>query len=326
MNVLAEEQKKLLEKGLSKEEFKKREERFFKLYYELRKKDEGRFWNKLSLKQRKSIHWLILNIYKIKNKLGGFQCDLLKDERTKTNRPLIFAITHVGKYDIEVVSEAIKDHYYLLSGDFEHIQGIIDAPFLGINGVLYFNEMVKEDRALVSKKMVELLNKGGNIMYFIEGTWNLTPNLPLIPCYWGIVDVAKKGKAMVVPVAAEQYGKTFKVNIGKNFDMNLYGDTLEEKTKAITDLKDTLATLKWEIWESMPLQKRKELRGDEWDKYVSKRFKEWPYFNKDYIERLTFKPKNVLSHEEVYAPIKALTPNKNNAFLYNKRLKDNIFK
>jgi hypothetical protein len=72
--------------------------------------------------------------------------------------------------------------------------------------------------------------------------------------------------------------------------------------------------------------KRKELRGDEWDKYVSKRFKEWPYFNKDYIERLTFKPKNVLSHEEVYAPIKALTPNKNNAFLYNKRLKDNIFK
>jgi hypothetical protein len=257
MNVLAEEQKKLLEKGLSKEEFKKREERFFKLYYELRKKDEGRFWNKLSLKQRKSIHWLILNIYKIKNKLGGFQCDLLKDERTKTNRPLIFAITHVGKYDIEVVSEAIKDHYYLLSGDFEHIQGIIDAPFLGINGVLYFNEMVKEDRALVSKKMVELLNKGGNIMYFIEGTWNLTPNLPLIPCYWGIVDVAKKGKAMVVPVAAEQYGKTFKVNIGKNFDMNLYGDTLEEKTKAITDLKDTLATLKWEIWESMPLQKEK---------------------------------------------------------------------
>ena len=29
-------------------------------------------------------------------------------------------------------------------------------------------------------------------MYFIEGTWNLTLNLPMLPCYWGIFDIAKK--------------------------------------------------------------------------------------------------------------------------------------
>ena len=59
---------------------------------------------------------------------------------------MIFAVTHVGKFDIEVVSEAIRDHYYLLSGDFEHLQGLIDARFLALNGVIYFNETVKEDR------------------------------------------------------------------------------------------------------------------------------------------------------------------------------------
>ena len=160
-----------------------------------------------------------MGIYKLKNRLGGFSYEIIKDERMTTERPIIFAITHVGKFDIEVISEAIKEQYYLLSGDYEHIQGIIDAPFLALNGVIYFNEKDKDDRKLVSKKMINHLNDGGNLMYFIEGTWNITPNLPMLPCYWGIVDVARNGKAIIIPVACEQYGKKFKVNIGKNFDM-----------------------------------------------------------------------------------------------------------
>lgn len=86
-------------------------------------------------------------------------------------------------------------------------------------------------------------------MYFPEGTWNLTPNLPMLPCYWGIVDIAKQGGAVVIPVAAEQYGKHFKINIGENFDMNAYGEGIAEKARAIADLRDVLATLKYEIWE-----------------------------------------------------------------------------
>ena len=77
-------------------------------------------------------------VYIIKNHLGGFSYEIINDNREETNRPIIFAVTHVGKFDIEVISEAIKEHYYLLSGDYEHIQGIIDAPFLQLNGVIYF--------------------------------------------------------------------------------------------------------------------------------------------------------------------------------------------
>ena len=32
-------------------------------------------------------------------------------------------MTHVGKSDVETVSEAIGSHYTLLSGDFERMQG-----------------------------------------------------------------------------------------------------------------------------------------------------------------------------------------------------------
>ncbi len=325
MNVLAEEQKKMYEKGISQEEFLMREKRFLELYYRLRTEDEGKIWNRLTLEQRKSIHGLILTIYKLKNRIGGFNYELIGDKRSKTNRPIIFVVTHVGKFDIEVVSEAIKDHYYLLSGDYEHIQGIVDAPFLSLNGVFYFNEKVKEDRQAVSKKMIQHLVNNGNLMYFIEGTWNLTPNLPVLPCYWGIVDIAKKGNAIIVPIAAEQYDKTFKINIGENFDMSVYGENIAEKTRAIGDLRDTLATLKWEIWETEKPLERRKLSGTEWEEYVRARFEEWPYFNEEYIDSLIFKPKDVVTSEEAYGPIKRLIPNRNNAFLFNKRLHDNIF-
>lgn len=325
MNILAEEQKKLFEKNISEEELNQRNENFLKLYYKLRNDDENKIWNKLTLEQRKKIHKIILGIYKIKNRLGGFDFELIKDDREATNRPIIFAVTHVGKFDIEVISEAIKDHYYLLSGDYEHLQGTIDAPFLSLNGVMYFNEKVKSDRQAVSKKMINHLNNGGNLMYFIEGTWNLTPNLPLLPCYWGIVNIAKQGNAIIVPVSADQYGKTFKINIGKNFDMNNYGDTTEEKSRAINNLRDVLATLKWEIWENEQIIERDKLNKNYWEQYVSDRYKEWPYFNESYINELIYKPKDVISSEEVYDPIKKLVPNKNNAFLYDKRLKDSPF-
>lgn len=320
MNKLAEEQKKLFQKGLSKAEYAKIERDFLKKYYELRKKNSEKFYSKLSLEQRKKIHKYILMIYTLKNKLGGFTHEIINDRRENTDRPIIFAVTHVGKFDIEVVSEAIKEHYYLLSGDFEHIQGIIDEPFIGLNGIFYFNEFVKEDRKKVSFDMIKHLKEHGNLMYFIEGTWNLTPNLPMLPCYWGIVNIAKEGNAIIIPVAAEQYGKHFKINIGKNFDMNIYGDTPEEKSKAINELRDVLATLKWEIWET-EYSKRENIQDDEWEKYVEARFKEWPYFNLEYIDRLVYKPKDIIDSEQVYSFMDDLEVKKSNAFLYNKRLK-----
>ena len=325
MNILAEKQKLLNEENISKEEYERRKEEFLNLYYKLREKEENRLFSKLTLEQRKKIHWLILKIYKLKNKLGSFSYELINDKRTNTNRPIIYVVTHVGKFDIEVTSEAIKDHYYLLSGDYEHIQGIVDEPFLALNGVFYFNEKVKEDRKAVTEKMIKHLKNNGNLMYFIEGTWNLSPNLPMLPCYWGIVDIAKKGNAIIVPVAADQYGKLFKINIGENFDMNNYADGLDNKSRAINDLRDTLASLKWEIWESNQIYNRDSISDNEWDLYVQERFKEWPYFNQKYIDGLIYKPKDVVEHRNVYSFVKKMKPNMNNAFLFNKRLKDDIF-
>lgn len=320
MNVLADKQLKMLDPEISDNERKQYEEAFYKLYYQMREKDENCLLGRISLKTRKKLHWLVLLVYIIKNHLGGFTYEILQDKHTKCDNPIIFAVTHVGKFDIEVISEAIKEHYYLLSGDYEHIQGTADAPFLALNGVLYFNEKIKEDRMAVTEKMICHLKSGGNLMYFPEGTWNLTPNLPMLPCYWGIVEIAQKGGATIIPIAAEQYEKHFKINIGGNFDMNCFGNTPRDKVNAITQLRDVLATLKYEIWESEPQLHRECLHGDEWDRYIEDRFKEWPYFNLNYIDGLIYKPKNVVSPLVVYKHLEQLKPSRNNAFLFDKRL------
>ncbi len=224
----------------------------------------------------------------------------------------------VGKFDIEVVSEAVREHYYLLSGDFEHIQGIVDAPFLAMNGVIYFNEWVKEDRRAASKKMIAHLRNQGNLLYFLEGTWNLSPNLPVLPCYWGIIDVAREGGAVIIPIAAEQYGKHFVINIGKNFNVAKYEPTTEGKSGAIAALRDVLATLKWEIWEHEPIVERSRIREGEWKQYVEDRLHEWPYFTMDYIDSMTYSPKNVARPQDVFASVMELKWKKETAFLFEK--------
>lgn len=316
MNILADELQKIFEVGISNEEKTRREKAFYELYYQTRSKDENSFLGRLSLKTRKRLHPLVLLIFIIKNWLSGFNCKVINDKREATDRPVIFALTHVGKFDIEVSAVGIKDHFYLLSGDYEHLQGLIDGAFLLINGVLYFNEKVKWDRAEIVSRMIDHLKLGGNLMYFPEGTWNLKPELPMLPCYWGIVDIAQKSNAIIVPVAVEQYEKTFKINIGNNFDMKIFGSDDAEKSKAIEALRDVLATLKWEIWESEPSIMRKDLSGNEWENYIKTRLAEWPYFSLDYIDGMIYKPKNITTHGEAFEHLQVLIPRKENAFLF----------
>ncbi len=90
---------------------------------------------------------------------------------------------------------------------------------------------------------------------------------------------------------------------GENFYVDGYPETTEGKSAAISDLRDILATLKWEIWESEPSVSRRDLSGDEWDEYIAARFHEWPYFNLEYIAGLVYKPKGQTTVDELLAEI-----------------------
>ncbi len=338
MNKLAWALMQLYESEIDRNEYSERYKHYIELYNrQMKKYNSNRLMNP-SLKTMKRIHTPLKTLFKTKLLFNRKTFEVISDKHTIGDRPIIFAVTHIGKFDIEMLIMAIKEHCVVLTSDFEHLCKTFDGFFISLNGVLYFCHSEKEMRKSVSDRMVNTLKAGGNIMYFPEGIWNMTPNLPMLPCYWGIIDVAQKGGADIVPVAIEQYGKHFKINIGANIRFKEC-NSLQEKTECITSLRDTMATLKWEIWESEPKLDIETISKDYWSKYQKNRFKEWPYITKKCIksfgvnfsdeefvrynlvrvEDLKFKPKNATSPDEVFSHLNQLTPSSNTTFLYNKR-------
>ena len=139
----------------------------------------------------------------------------------------------------------------------------------------------------------------------------------------------------IIPVGVGQNGKDFFVKIGENFKVTTNENlkTLEEiklfEESKKEDLRNTLATLKWEIIEQLPILKRKSL-GEyetEYKRYVSDILDEWKnpktkenYYSEELVKQRTFKPKNITTYETAFEHLNNIKPNKNNAFLFNKRL------
>lgn len=86
-------------------------------YYQLRRKEayeknlpiSGIIW-------RKRLHFLLLLGLYISRKLSGMKLQIISDQRVNTNRPVIYACTHIGWSDAEMALEAIKSHAFLFVG------------------------------------------------------------------------------------------------------------------------------------------------------------------------------------------------------------------
>lgn len=237
--------------------------------------------------------------------------------------PIIFAVTHTGKYDIEIVNEAIKKSYYLLSDDEEYMYRTIDGYVTDLNGVVYVDSDYPEDQLVAKETSIKLMKQGANIMWYPEGIWNLSPNELVLPCKYGIIDAALEAQATIIPIALDQRDKDFYVNIGKPISYDELGVTnKEDKTQminAINNLRDELATLKYDIWAKFPTESRSEIPDDYYDKFIDEKIAEWPFFTKEVIEKRIYKPKNIISEEEVFKPLNNVEIGKHNAFLLRKQ-------
>ena len=206
-----------------------------------------------ALKLAKTLFPFFLRLLKIKRIISGGKINIINNcYYNKNEKPVIFAITHVGKYDIERVYEALNEHSILLFGTPEDVHGTFDGFMLEKILVNYLDINDKEDRKVVKRQMIKDLKNGANIMWFPEGTWNISPNLLVLPIRYGIIEVALEANVPIVPIALEYDldNKIYYINIGENFYANKYLNKID----AITELRDTLATLKWEIFEGLSLK------------------------------------------------------------------------
>ena len=286
-------------------------------YYKQRERFEKTLLSKLSLSKRQKIYPILRTIIKVRNKLNGYKIKCIGAKRTQTDKPKIFSITHIGKLAIETVITYIKDHFVLLTGDFENLYGTVDGTFLMLNGCVFVRKDDAVDRHLSKEKMISVLKSGGNLMWFPEGVWNLSPNLPVLQMPYGIIDVAQQADAVIIPIGIEEYGKDFIVNIGENFYVSKNKDDLISE---IHRLRDCMATLKYEIWESVPPVLRSQLPKFSVmeESFLTKQFSQWT-LSKERIFSWIFKPKDIITFDEVYNHLGLIKPNLSNAFLFNKR-------
>lgn len=249
---------------------------------------------------------LKLLILKAMHIIQGYEIINLNDEnRFSTNA--IYAFNHSCFLDAPVSVEVVKHHCYILAG-VQNLR-IIDKLFLYMNGVVWVDRHNAKIRNDAARQMTELLKKGKNIIYFPEGTWNLHPAKPMLPMYWGGVNIARESNCPIVPVCMEYYGKKVYVRFGSPIIVQPNDD----KRKKFEELTEAFSTLKWEIWEQFPVMKRESINMG-WDREVRGRLDAYPKLDYEYeksvIRKIYTEP------EEAFAFLHSLKPCRENAFLF----------
>lgn len=268
------------------------------------------------------MHYVLVYVLKLMRLFEGRQLTVIGDKRQnkRTNRPIIYACTHIGGSDIESAFEAIKSPCYLFLGDPRELYRSIDGLMLGMNGVICFETNCKQDRRIARERSLSLLKQGGSLLIYPEGAWNITENEPVMKLFSGTADFALQSGADIVPVALERYGKHYYANIGKEL---LFSDfSGEDKHTITTKLRDCLATLKWEIWAYQGMHRRDNIPEGYGEDFL-KTIMYLPiatYTVQDVLDT-KFQDRNIVDAKTVFQHLSIIRPTIQNAFLFNKRLK-----
>ena len=239
------------------------------------------------VKIRKFFHPILMKILQVKSIFTRLTYEFVGEEKAMPkDKTVIYAITHIGKFDYEMLVEACDIFAYPFAGDWELMYATIDDYFLRANGVLWVDTSDKEDRQNSFKYMIKALTQGIPMLIYPEAIWNLTENLPVMKIFPGAVQAAKECNVPIVPIALEQQGKHFLINIGRELDFA----EVEEK-EAVGILRDTLATLKWEIWEHLPQGKRKDIPECYHEKFLQERLAECAGFTEELVDGRMFRDK-----------------------------------
>ena len=252
------------------------------------------------IRLRKLIHHLTVKILMLNRMLMKQTLTIIGDKRIDNGKPRIYAVTHIGRYDIEISVEALKDNAYFLWGDPKELYLRPERIILEMIGMNFVDTHYKEDRHIALENMVKIAKSGGNNHVYPEAAWNITPNLVVMPLFTGCIEAGIRGGADVIPVAIEQYDKDYYVNIGENIDCSKM--KMEDKRIETDKLRDAMCTLKWEIWEQKGISKRKDLPDNYEETFINNIMKDTDNgYTVEDIEKERFHDKNITTYEEAFA-------------------------
>jgi len=250
---------------------------------------------------KKIIHPLlsVVSLTKIKYKIercskySGKTIDFSKD------KPIIFVCNHGTAYDIPIALRAIKEHTVIFLGkqDLEPV----DELFFNLNSAIYVDRKDKEDMKLSKEAMVESLLRKRRVLIFPEGTWNRNNSDLMLEMKWGIIEVCQRANAVIVPLALE-------FDLDEKICRYKFGEAIDPENmtlkEGIDEVRDALATLRWELIEKKQGLKRATVDVELEREKIERLVDDYPKLDVDYEESVVFRSKP--TREEVFAPIKKL--------------------
>lgn len=217
-------------------------------------------------------------------------------QHRKYEEPIIYACTHIAENDLENIYEVLHHRCWWFVGDpcvlYKNVAGL----FLYAQGSVFLELTDKEDRHIAYQRALEILHAGESFMIFPEGARNGTENLPVMGLFSGTAKMSIETNTKIVPVAIEQYNHHFIINFGDALHPGKYQDAV----KMTNDLRDVLATLKWEIWENEGIQFRRSYPSNYREQFL-KEFEDHiqPYDTWETVERSRFRTREEAEYNEV---------------------------
>ena len=181
-------------------------------------------------KMKELIHPLLMKV--LTSKVTG---ELNVDGSLPEEGNYLIVANHMCIEDIPTLAQALKKHFYLLVSDED--KGTIDGLGLELNGVIWVHRTDKKSRQNASKDIVEVLKNGKNFAMYPEATWNLSPNLLILPMNYGCIRIALEANVPIVPVVSFFDSDSRHTIIGEKFYPS------NDLTSSISDLRDIMATM-----------------------------------------------------------------------------------
>lgn len=192
-----------------------------------------------------------------------YQVKKVNEYTALPDKPIIFVANHGAFQDTPVMLRVTARRSYIFSG--KQNLAFIDWIFFMLNGVIWVDRKDKADMKASKDAIFEYLAKGQSILWFTEGTWNLTPNQLMLPMKWGVIDVAKHAGAQIIPVALHYDRENMVCSV--KFAKPMHSADFEDKVEAIRNLRDSIATMRWEFMRAQPVLSR----GDTTLRYCGKK-------------------------------------------------------
>jgi len=209
--------------------------------------------------------------------------ELIIDSKSSYKGPVIYAVNHTNVSDTPVVFHTLNKQAYILAGT--KSQKLIDSIGFNLNGVVWVDRHSAKSRKKSTEKIYKILSSGGSVMWFPEGTWNLTDNLLMLPMRYGIVKMAAKANVPIVPISIHYVGSIIYSTVGEPITIGINEDAIT----AITQLRDIMATMKYEQMEACGVYKRIDVDKKDFDALIKASLDEYPTFNREYEEKCVFK-------------------------------------